>query len=128
MCYPGGVGGGGGMPALVGDWGGGPWGGANLVSNFENLNPANTLWTKNYALWAKVDTEQQRFLEFEKWWGGHIKLNAAEMQWIVDQLFVGNHLATAEIVTSDGARVDLRNIRSPILLSLIHISEPTRPY
>jgi hypothetical protein len=37
------------------------------------------------------------------------------MQWIVDQLFVGNRLATAEIVTSDGVRIDLRNIRSPIL-------------
>src|SRR5512143_958079 len=37
------------------------------------------------------------------------------MQWIVDQLFVGNRLATAEIVTRDGVRIDLRNIRSPIL-------------
>lgn len=115
MRYTGGLAGGSWMTALMGDLGGGTFDGANLVANFENLNPANTLWTKNYALWAKVDTEQQRFLEFEKWWGGHIKLNAAEMQWIVDQLFVGNHLATAEIVTSDGARVDLRNIRSPIL-------------
>ena len=37
------------------------------------------------------------------------------MQWIVDQLFVGNRLATGEIVTSDGDRIDLRNIRSPIV-------------
>ena len=32
------------------------------------------------------------------------------MQWIVDNLFVGNKLATAEIVTGDGVRIDLRNI------------------
>jgi hypothetical protein len=38
-----------------------------------------------------------------------------EIQWIVDQLFVGNHLATGEIVTAAGDRIDLRNIRSPII-------------
>ena len=43
-------------------------------------------------------------------------LNAEEMQFIVDELFVGNKLATAEIATSDGSRVDLRNIRSPIVV------------
>ena len=37
------------------------------------------------------------------------------MQWIVDNLFVGNKLATAEIVTGDGVRIDLRNITSPII-------------
>ncbi len=115
MRYTGGLLGGSWLTALTGDLGAGTFDGAHLVGNFENLNPANTLWTKNYNLWAKVDTEGPRFLEFEKWWGGHINLNAEEMQWIVDQLFVGNRLATAEIVTRDGMRVDLRNIRSPIL-------------
>jgi len=115
MRYTGGLTGGSWVTALISDLSGGTFDGANLVGNFENLNPANTLWSKNYDLWAKVDTEDKRFLEFEKWWGGHINLNAEEMQWIVDQLFVGNRLATAEIVTSDGVRIDLRNIRSPIL-------------
>jgi hypothetical protein len=115
MRYTGGLAGGSWITALTSDLGGGKFDGAHLVENFENLNPANTLWTKNYDLWKKVDTEGQRFLEFEKWWGGHVNLNAEEMQWIVDQLFVGNRLATAEIVTSDGVRIDLRNIRSPIL-------------
>jgi hypothetical protein len=115
MRYTGGLAGGSWITALTSDLGGGKFAGAHLVENFENLNPANTLWTKNYDLWKRVDTEGQRFLEFEKWWGGHVNLNAEEMQWIVDQLFVGNRLATAEIVTSDGVRIDLRNIRSPIL-------------
>ncbi|MEH6872789.1 MAG: DUF3141 domain-containing protein [Candidatus Competibacter sp.] len=115
MRYTGGVLGGSWLTALTSDLGKGKFDGAYLVENFENLNPANTLWTKNYDLWSKVDTEGPRFLEFEKWWGGHVNLNAEEMQWIVDQLFVGNRLATAEIVTSDGVRIDLRNIRSPIL-------------
>ena len=115
MRYTGGLAGGSWLTALTSDLGNGKFDGGNLVANFENLNPANTLWTKNYDLWRQVDTEGSRFLEFEKWWGGHVNLNAEEMQWIVDQLFVGNKLATAEIVTGDGQRIDLRNIRSPII-------------
>ncbi len=115
MRYTGGLLGGSWLTALTSDLGAGKFDGAYLVGNFEHLNPANTLWTKNYELWSKVDTEAPRFLEFEKWWGGHVNLNAEEMQWIVDQLFIGNRLATAEIVTSDGVRIDLRNIRSPII-------------
>ena len=34
-----------------------------------------------------------RYLEFERWWGGHVNLNAEEIQFIVDELFVGNKLA-----------------------------------
>src|SRR5262249_34959609 len=43
-------------------------------------------------------------------------LNAEEIQFIVDELFVGNNLAAGKIRTSDGAAVDLRNIRSPIVV------------
>jgi len=115
MRYTGGLAGGSWITALTSDLGNGKFDGGSLVSNFENLNPSNTLWSKNYDLWTKVDSEGPRFLEFEKWWGGHVNLNAEEMQWIVDQLFIGNRLATSEIVTSDGARIDLRNIRSPVI-------------
>ena len=115
MRYAGGILGGSWLTALSSDLGNGTFDGGHLVENFENLNPANTYWTKNYNLWSKVDTESERFLDFEKWWGDHVNLNAEEIQWIVDQLFIGNRLATAELTTSDGVRIDLRNIRSPIL-------------
>jgi hypothetical protein len=115
MRYTGGLLGGSWLTALAGDLGHGLFDGAALVQNFEGLNPANTLWTKQYDLYARVDSEGPRYLGFERWWGGHVLLNAAEMQWIVDNLFVGNKLATAEIVTRDGVRIDLRNIRSPIV-------------
>jgi pimeloyl-ACP methyl ester carboxylesterase len=115
MRYTGGLAGGSWVTALAGDLGHGKFDGGMLVENFENLNPSNTLWTKKYNLWSKVDTEGPRFIEFEKWWAGHVNLNAEEMQWIVDNLFVGNKLATAEIVTRKGERIDLRNIRSPIV-------------
>lgn len=116
MRYAGGLLGGSWLTALAGDLGAGIFDGALLVQNFENQNPANTLWSKQYNLWSRVDTEAARYLGFEKWWGGHITLNAAEMQWIVDELFVGNHLAAGEIRTTDGTAIDLRNIRSPIVV------------
>ena len=115
MRYTGGLLGGSWLTAFAGDLGHGTFDGAALVQNFENLNPANTLWTKQYHVYAMVDTEAPRYLGFERYWGGHALLNAEEMQWIVDNLFVGNKLATAEIVTRDGVRIDLRNIASPIV-------------
>ena len=115
MRYTGGLNGGSWLTALTGDLGHGIFDGAYLVQNFENMNPSNTLWTKQYNLYANIDTEGPRYLGFEKWWGGHVLLNAEEMQWIVDNLFVGNKLATAEIVTGDGLRLDLRNIKAPII-------------
>lgn len=116
MRYSGGLLGGSWLTALTSDMGAGKFDGAWLVQNFENLNPANTLWTKQYNLYSKVDTEAPRYLEFEKWWGGHVFLNGPEIQYIVDNLFIGNRLATAGLVTSDGVRIDLRNIRSPIIV------------
>jgi len=116
MRYSGGLLGGSWLTALTGDLGHGKFDGAWLVQNFENMNPSNTLWTKQYNVYSRVDTEAERYLEFEKWWGGHVNLNAEEIQFIVDELFVGNHLATGRIKTSDGEVVDLRNIRSPIVV------------
>lgn len=116
MRYTGGLLGGSWLTALVGDMGHGKFDGAWLVQNFENQNPANTLWQKSYNLYSKVDTEAPRYLEFERWWGGHTNLNAEEIQFIVDELFIGNNLSVAKIRTSDGVAVDLRNIRTPIVV------------
>jgi len=116
MRYSGGLLGGSWLTAFAGDLGNGIFDGAWLVQNFENQNPANTLWTKQYNLYSKIDTEAPRYLGFERWWGGHVKLNAEEIQFIVDELFIGNNLAAGKIRTSDGKAVDLRNIRSPIVV------------
>jgi pimeloyl-ACP methyl ester carboxylesterase len=116
MRYSGGLLGGSWLTALTGDLGHGKFDGAWLVQNFENQNPANTLWTKQYNLYSKIDTEPSRYLGFETWWGGHVNLNAEEMQFIVDELFVGNNLASGRIRASDGTAIDLRSIRSPIVV------------
>ena len=109
-----------GSTALSGDLGAGKLlDGASLIANFEQLNPANTYWTKEYNVYSKVDTEkEQRFLAFETYRGSPVLLNAGEMHWIVDNLFrTGNRLPTGQVRTSDGLRIDLRNIKSPIARS-----------
>ncbi|MTV38021.1 DUF3141 domain-containing protein [Duganella radicis] len=116
LRYLGGILGGTWMTALAGDLGNGIFDGAQLVANFEKMNPSNTFWTKNYHVYSKIDTEAQRFLEFEKWWGNPVLLNAGEMQYIADSLFVGNRLSDAALLDSAGHRIDLRNIKSPIVV------------
>ena len=116
MRYTGGLSGGTWMTALSSDLGNGRFDGSLLVSNFERLNPSHTYWSKPYNLYSKIDTEERRYLEFEKWWSGFFLLNGEEIQAITDELFVGNKLSTGQIVTREGQRVDLRNIRSPILV------------
>ncbi len=116
MRYAGGLLGGSWLTAMTSDLGNGRFDGAWLVKNFENLDPANTLWSKQYNVYAKADTEAERYIGFEKYWGGYVFLNDVEMQYIVDNLFIGNKLSTAQLMTSDGIRIDLRNIRSPIVV------------
>jgi Protein of unknown function (DUF3141) len=116
MRYLGGLLGGTWLTSLAGDLGNGIFDGANLIANFESLHPSNTYWKKAYDVYAKVDTEPPRYLEFEKYWGSPVLLTAQEMQGIADQLFVGNKLSSGQLLTADGIRVDLRNIRSPIVV------------
>src|ERR1700726_915541 len=116
MRYSGGLLGGSWLTGLAGDLGGGKFDGAWLVQNFESQNPSNTLWSKQYNVYSKIDTEADRYLDFERWWGGHVNLNAEEIQFIVDELFIGNNLAAGRIKSSDGQVVDLRKITSPIVV------------
>lgn len=116
MRYAGGILGGTWPALLASDLGAGTFDGAHLVENFEYLNPANTYFEKYYNLFAKVDTEPERFLEFERWWGGFFLMDRQEIRWIVENLFVGNNLAQGEAEWSGGRAFDLRAIQSPIIL------------
>ena len=116
MRYLGGLLGGTWLTALAGDVGAGIFDGAHLIANFESLNPSNTYWKKAYNLYSKIDTEAPRYLDFETWWGSPVLLNAGEMQWIADNLFIGNKLSTGGLHATDGTRIDLRNVTSPIIV------------
>ncbi len=108
---------GGALPALVlSDLGDGVFDGANLVMNFELLNPGRTLFRKYFDIYANIDKGRERFLEFERWWSGFYMMNEAEIRWIVEQLFVGNRLARGEARLEHGRHLDLKQIRSPIVV------------
>ena len=116
MRYSGGLLGGAWVSLLASDLGGGKFDGAHLVANFENLNPAHALWDKYYHLFDNVDTETERFLDFERWWGGFYLMNEEEIRWIVNNLFVGNKLSAGEARLGPGRYFDLKSIKQPIIV------------
>ena len=116
MRYAGGLLGGSWIASLTADLGAGKFDGAWLVQNFENLNPANTFWDKYYRVFADIDNEPARFLEFERWWGGYYLLNREEIEWITQNLFVGNKLWSGTVKAGAGGVFDLREIKVPIVL------------
>jgi len=116
MRYAGGNLGGTWLASLTADLGNGVFDGAYLVQNFENLNPANTFWDKYYQVFANIDSEPPRFLEFERWWGGFFLMNREEIEWITQELFVGNDLWSGKLKSKAGEPLDLKRIKSPIIL------------
>jgi pimeloyl-ACP methyl ester carboxylesterase len=116
MRYAGGSLGGTWLASLTADLGNGKFDGAWLVQNFENLNPANTFWDKYYNVYANIDTEPPRFLDFERWWGGFYLMNREEIEWITRELFVGNRLWSGGVDSGRGQAFDLRALKVPIVL------------
>ncbi len=115
MRYAGAALGGSWLASLTGDIGADRFDGVHLVGNFEQLNPANTYWSKYYSLWSGVDTEAERFLEFERWWGGFFRMTGSEIETIVENLFVGNRLARGTVMAGERV-IDLHNITAPIVV------------
>ncbi|MFO1107001.1 MAG: DUF3141 domain-containing protein [Amaricoccus sp.] len=116
MRYNGGIFGGTWMTMFLSDLGNGVFDGAHLVDNFERLNPSRNYVGKYYDLFADVDAGRQRFLEFERWWGGFFRLNEAEIRWIVEQLFVGNRLVRNTAQLEPGRPLDIKSVRAPIIV------------
>ena len=104
------------MTHLLADLGNGRLDGAWLVQNFENLNPANTWWDKDYNLFAHIDTERDRFLDFERWWTGYYFLSRDEIMSIVENLFIGDKLERGIMRIDDCCYIDLKRIRNPIVI------------
>ena len=116
MRYSGGLLGGSWLTAMTSDLGNGKFDGTDLILNFDMLNPANWLWGKQYEVYANIDTGAERYLEFEKWWGDFIELNGDELQFLVDNLFIGDKLTRNQLQSRDGTTFDVRNITSPIIV------------
>ena len=93
---------------LLADLGDGRFDGAWLVQNFESLKP-EAVWEKYANLFTRVDAERERFLAFERWWNGFYFLSREEILAIVENLFVGNRLSTAGLVTFWHEMLNQRN-------------------
>ncbi|MFZ0135245.1 MAG: DUF3141 domain-containing protein [Desulfobacterales bacterium] len=116
MRYKGGLWGGVWLTSFWCDLGKGHFDGANLVAGFEDLNPANTYWKKLYHVFSNIDSEENRFLEFEKWWGGFFNMNTEEIHFIVESLFIGNELEQGVLQLNKEKIINLKNFKDPILV------------
>lgn len=116
MRLAGGLTGGAWATRWLADLGDGRFDGAWLVQNFEALQPARSLWTKYYALFVDPAGERERFVAFERWWSGFYFLSREEMLAIVQNLFIGNRLERGEMRVDECCTLDLRRLRSPLVV------------
>lgn len=112
---------------LLADLGDGRFDGAFLVQNFEGLKP-EAVWEKYADLYARVDTERDRFLAFERWWGGYYFLSREEILAIVENFFVGNRLEQGRVRICEGCHADLRRIRNPLVIFASYGDDITPPH
>jgi hypothetical protein len=116
------------LTRFLGDLGNGRFDGAWLAQNFESLKPGNAVWDKYANLFANIDTERERFLEFERWWGGFHWLSREEMVAIVEDLFIGNKLEQGKVRIDEHCSVDLRHIRNPLIIFASYGDNITPPH
>lgn len=128
MRLSGGLLGGSWLAHLTADLGNGRFDGAWLAQNFENLKPEKAVWEKYAQLFTNVDSEQARFLEFERWWNGFYFLSREEILAIVENLFIGNQLEQGLFQICQGCTADLRRIRNPIVIFASYGDNITPPH
>lgn len=128
MRLSGGLLGGSWLAHLTADLGNGRFDGAWLAQNFENLKPEKAVWEKYAQLFSNVDSEQARFLEFERWWNGFYFLSREEILAIVENLFIGNQLEQGVFQICQGCTADLRRIRNPIVIFASYGDNITPPH
>jgi Protein of unknown function (DUF3141) len=101
---------------MAADLGDGRLDGAWLAQNFENLQPEKSVWGKYSHLFANVDSERERFLDFERWWNGFYFLSREEILAITENLFIGNKLENGEMQICSGCSADMRRISNPMIV------------
>ena len=116
MRVMGGLSGGAWAAHLAADLGDGRFDGAWLAQNFERLQPEKAIWEKYANLLSNVDSEADRFLDFERWWNGFYALSREEILAITRNLFIGNELESGELRIDKHCKVNLRRIRNPMIV------------
>jgi len=128
MRVSGGLLGGAWLAHLAADLGDGRFDGAWLAQNFEHLQPEKAIWQKYAHLFAEIDTERERFLEFERWWNGFYFLSREEILAIIENLFIGNKLEQGQLRICEGCWADLRRISNPLVIFASYGDNITPPH
>lgn len=128
MRVAGGLLGGAWLAHFIADLGDGRFDGAWLAGNFESLTPEKAIWDKYAGLFHDIDTERERFLDFERWWNGFYFLSREEIVAIVENLFIGNRLEQGEFRICEGCVANLRNIRNPLVIFASYGDDITPPH
>jgi hypothetical protein len=119
---------GGAWPAhFAADLADGRFDGAWLVQNFESLKP-EAVWEKYTNLFAHIDSERERFLTFERWWGSFYFLSREEILAIIENLFIGNRLEEGTLRICEHCFADLRRIHNPIVIFASYGDDITPPH
>ncbi|MFH1516605.1 MAG: DUF3141 domain-containing protein, partial [Pseudomonadota bacterium] len=113
---------------LLSDLGNGRFDGAWLVQNFENLKPEGAIFRKYADLFESVDTSAERFLDFERWWGGYYRLSREEILAIVENPFIGNRLEQGLVKLGPHCGIDLKRIRNPLVIFASYGDNITPPH
>ncbi len=113
---------------FIADLGDGRFDGAWLAQNFETLKPGNALWDKYAHLFTHIDDERERFLDFERWWGGFHSLTREEILAIVENLFIGNELEQGLFRICEACFADLRKIKNPLVIFASYGDNITPPH
>ncbi len=116
MRYLGGMVGGVWANSFSGDLGNGLFDGASLVMNMELATFTANYWSKYYKLYSKADTEEKRFLDYEKWSSAYFRLTTDEICQIAGDLFIGNKLEENQFFLDGDNRIDLRDIDDSVLV------------
>jgi pimeloyl-ACP methyl ester carboxylesterase len=128
MRLAGGLLGGSWLTNFLADLGDGRFDGAWLIQNFETLKPEAAIWEKYANLYLDVDHEEERFLEFERWWNAWYSFSREEIIEIVDHLFIGNELEQGTLNLGDEVKIDLRSLRSPLVIFSSYGDNITPPH
>ncbi|PWB89085.1 poly(3-hydroxyalkanoate) synthetase [Methylocystis sp. MitZ-2018] len=113
---------------FLADLGNGRLDGAWLAQNFETLKPGNALWDKYANLFSHIDTERERFLDFERWWSGFHSLSREEILAIVENLFIGDQLEQGVFRVCANCFADLRKIKNPLVIFASYGDNITPPH
>lgn len=113
---------------FLADLGNGRFDGAWLIQNFESLKPENAIWEKYANLFLNIDEEEERFLEFERWWNAWYSFSREEIVEIVDHLFIGNELEQGMLDLGDNVKIDLRALKAPLVIFASYGDNITPPH